>query len=220
MPEAPAPGPGTAEDSGGTAGLLSAYQQERDGLLAQLEDKENRIGRVERMRDRLRTRLREATNRGTRLERQLAEAAQQLAAVEHDGELFADREQQFRFDVYLSWARRIPAPEKGVLPLGDFEVGPNFFATWDDVAGIDRSKVVDYAMDILTGRAAQLAGRELHALRTGPGAGDQPVVRDRATCWRVNLQTKTPQARRLHYWQRSDGTVELSSVRLHDDFRP
>ena len=43
---------------------------------------------------------------------------------------------------------------------------------------------------------------------------------DGATCWRVALQVKAPQARRLHYWQLSNGLVELSSVRQHDDYRP
>ena len=40
------------------------------------------------------------------------------------------------------------------------------------------------------------------------------------TCWRVSLQVKTPSARRLHYWVCADGSIELSSVRLHDDYRP
>jgi hypothetical protein len=34
------------------------------------------------------------------------------------------------------------------------------------------------------------------------------------------MQINTPSARRLHYWRCPDGTIELSSVRLHDDMEP
>jgi hypothetical protein len=36
---------------------------------------------------------------------------------------------------------------------------------------------------------------------------------------RVALQQGTSGARRLHYLKKNDGTIELSSIRLHDDFR-
>lgn len=72
-----------------------------------------------------------------------------------------------------------------------------------------------------TGRDTELASRELHQLRTGLGANDATVLRDRGEiCWRVSLQSNTPGARRLHYWSCADGSVELSSVRVHDDSRP
>jgi len=56
----------------------------------------------------------------------------------------------------------------------------------------------------------EIAGRELHQLRTGTGGNDPVRVRpDGATCWRVSLQVKTPPARRLHYWMLNDGSIEL-----------
>lgn len=76
-------------------------------------------------------------------------------------------------------------------------------------------------VQVLTGRDAELVSRELHQLRTGMGGDDPPVTRTGGeTCWRVSLQVKTPSARRLHYWMRNDGSIEFSSVRLHDDIRP
>ena len=87
--------------------------------------------------------------------------------------------------------------------------------------GIRRSKVVEVVVQVLTGLDAGLASRERHQLRTGLGGDDPPVVRNGGeTCWRVSLQVKTPSARRLHYWVCADGSIELSSVRLHDDYRP
>jgi len=79
--------------------------------------------------------------------------------------------------------------------------------------------VVEVIVHVLTGRDADLASRELHQLRSGPGGDDPPRTRAGGeTCWRVSLQVKTPQARRLHYWQCQDGSIELSSIRRHDDF--
>lgn len=73
---------------------------------------------------------------------------------------------------------------------------------------------------MLTGLVFQIAGREAHQLRTGTGCDDPFVSRaDGANCWRVSLQIKTPSARRLHFWQLNDGSIELASVRLHDDVR-
>ena len=36
--------------------------------------------------------------------------------------------------------------------------------------------------------------------------------------WRVSLQVGAPSARRLHYWQLQDGSVELAKVCVHNDF--
>ena len=107
------------------------------------------------------------------------------------------------------------------MPLARYDVGPHFFESWESTEGIDRQKVVEVVVDILTGRVHQLAGRETHQLRRSDGGNAAYVTRpDGSTCWRVALQVNAPQARRLHYWQRADGSVELSSVRQHDDFRP
>lgn len=135
-----------------------------------------------------------------------------------DARAFADPDLQFRYEVQLAWARRVPGAEKVALPLREYSIGSGFLASLEDR---DRTKAVSVAMEVITGRADALAGRATHQLRVGPGAGD-PVVRraDGAQCWRVSLQHKSPQARRLHYWRLPNGAVELSSVRPHDDARP
>jgi len=65
-----------------------------------------------------------------------------------------------------------------------------------------------------------IAARETHQLRAGDGGAPTLTREDGATCWRVALQINTPSARRLHFWQPPGRPPELSSVRLHDDFRP
>ena len=148
-------------------------------------------------------------------------AESELGRAVNDGVLFSDPIRQLSFEIDLAWARRVPAEQKDDLPLAAWTVGPNFFASWADVEGVSRAKVVEVIVEVLTGRVYELAGREAHQLRTGMGGDDPPRSReDGATCWRVSLQVQTPSARRLHYWHLNDGRIELASIRLHDDMRP
>jgi hypothetical protein len=43
---------------------------------------------------------------------------------------------------------------------------------------------------------------------------------DGAICRRVYMESRTSQARRIHYWKLRDGRIEFSRVALHDDFTP
>lgn len=146
----------------------------------------------------------------------------QEGSFHRDEVVFEDELEQFRFEVYQAWAYRITPQEKDELGLARYRVGPDFFSSLAAVGqGISRGKVIDVVVDVLTGRDYLLAGRELHQLRSGTG-GDDPPARgpEGELCWRVSLQVKSPAARRLHYWRFPDTSITLSSVRLHDDFRP
>lgn len=135
--------------------------------------------------------------------------------------VFESEEEQLEFEIRVRWALTTTPSEKRDLPLAPWSYGPEFFDTLNKVQGIKREKVVEVLVHVLTGRDQELASRERHQLRSGSGGEDPPVVRPGGElCWRVSLQVKTPSARRLHYWQRNDGGIELSSIRLHDDFRP
>jgi hypothetical protein len=132
---------------------------------------------------------------------------------------FPDPREQFRHEVYLAWAERIPAGQKAERPLGPYTLGPEFLASIEEVEGVDRPKVVQVVVEILTGLAEKLAGRDLHPLRTTAGGGSAPLTRDGGwSAWRVALQRESPAARRLHFWRRGI-EVELARVVLHDDLR-
>ncbi len=200
---------------------IAALQSERDAFLNELEVVRARVERLERSREQLRRQAREAGNDAERRRREVQSLTEELGRAANNANLFGDPREQLEFDVRLTWARRVPAAEKVALPLARYEVGPRFFESWQSTEGIDRQKVVEVVVEILTGRVHQLAGRETHQLRRSDGGNAAYVTRpDGSTCWRVALQVNAPQARRLHYWQRADGSVELSSVRQHDDFRP
>lgn len=133
---------------------------------------------------------------------------------------FTDPEEQFRHEVYVAWVETVPAGEKAQRPLPQYRVGPDFLASLESEGSGLRAKVVRVVVEVLTGLAESLDGREVHRLRLGPGGDDPVVVRDDgAVCWRAAVQRNTPAARRLHYWKLGD-VVELSRVTLHDDFRP
>ncbi|MGH3506081.1 MAG: hypothetical protein ACRDO2_02620 [Nocardioidaceae bacterium] len=100
-------------------------------------------------------------------------------------------------------------------------MGPRFLKSLDSVHGVDRGKVLDVVVEVITGLAVDVPARELHPLRQSEGGNAPAVVRpDGSTCWRAAIQSHTPSARRLHYWQRRDGSVEISRVVLHDDMDP
>jgi hypothetical protein len=200
---------------------FSAIRLERDGYLAELERARTRIERLEADRARLRTQAREAGNLADRRLRDAEALRGQVSMAANDDHLFADALDQFDFEVRLAWARRTTPDEKASLALAQYDVLDGFMQSLNDVDGISRQKVVDVVVDVLTGRVHDLDSRESHQLRVSDGGASRYVTReDGSTCWRVALQRNTAQARRLHFWQRPDGSVDLSAVRKHDDMRP
>lgn len=165
----------------------------------------------------------------TALRREKLRSGRTSAQAEREGSVpesatsapaFDDPVCQFRHEVYLEWAGLIPAGEKARRPLASYSLGPDFLASLEETQGVERAKVVRVVVEVLTGLAESLDGRDLHVLRSGSGGGAPPLMRgDGATAWRVALQRGTPAARRLHYWRRRD-EVELSRVVTHDDMRP
>jgi hypothetical protein len=151
-------------------------------------------------------------------DRQLAALrAGQRATPDH---LFDDARQQLDFEIRTAWAHRIPAAQKPELPLAEWCYSEHFFDTLTELQGVDRGKIVDVLVEVLTGLDAQLSGRDLHQLRSGAGGSDPPRVGPSGeSYWRVSLQTGTPGARRLHYGRSPNGRIVFSSVRHHDDLR-
>jgi len=131
---------------------------------------------------------------------------------------FTDPADEFRHQVYLEWVRRIPAAEKPHRPLAAYTIGDGFLDSVADIEGVDRAKVIAVVVEVLTGLADTMPGREMHRLRAGLGAGTGAVDDDDlGTAWRVSLQSNTASARRLHFWRRSDGQITLAKIGVHDD---
>lgn len=102
---------------------LRAMTVERDALARRLATQGQESERLDRELRTLRTRARESDGRAARATKQQAAAEAKLTAFEHaradrqlDADAFQDPEEQFRYEVHLEWARRIPAAEKASLP--------------------------------------------------------------------------------------------------------
>lgn len=157
-----------------------------------------------------------------RKERARADRARQMSRdiddVTDTGPLFNDPAEQFRHEVYLEWAKRIPAGAKAETPLAEYGFANGFLAAVEDIQGIDRSKIVAVAVEVLTGLADSLPGRDMHRLRGGlPGTSSYVEDPELGTAWRVALQVKTASARRMHFWRGTDGKIVFATVGLHDD---
>ncbi|MET1021231.1 MAG: hypothetical protein ABWX69_03400 [Arthrobacter sp.] len=206
------------------AGLVS-LQQELDALRLELEAEQH-------IAEAARAALEDTAVRLARRQEELLElraykrrtqpAFKRALAADSDG-LFAADEERLRHDVYLAWAKNVPASDKARQALpSDWTAGPGFAAS---LYGFTEPGVVAKALkatvEVLTGTAERNAAREVHALRANPGGDAAQVVReDGAKCFRAAIEQNVASARRLHFWRLPDGSVELSRVVVHDDFRP
>ncbi|MGV9763596.1 hypothetical protein [Micromonospora tulbaghiae] len=197
-----------------------ALASELAGLRARAAELEAELVQATRTIEQLQTRYRGADLARQRLGKQLRSAqGRDDQATGVQGPLFLDPEEQFRYEVTCEWAQRIPAAEKADKPLARYTLATGFLDSVEQLEGINRAKIVAVVVEVLTGQAQHLPGRDAHPLRTGDAGS--PYVRrsDGAICWRVALQRESAAARRLHYWRTQDG-YEFSRVALHDDYRP
>lgn len=191
---------------------LAQLGDEVASLSAELHRERDRRQERDRMLARLNQELREA--RSARPD--------SAASDRHTSrEAWPSGEAWVRHEVTSAWAARTVAAEKGQYPLGDYTIGPRFVESLEVLDGGQLTKALRAVVDVVTARAAEIPGRELHRLRTGTG-GDDPYVErvGGGKCWRAAIETNAPGARRLHYWQLPAGRIELSRVVLHDDFAP
>lgn len=148
------------------------------------------------------------------------EAGRTVQGITDDG-LFLDPADQFRFEVELAWARRVPAAQKADYPLRPWTIGDEFIHTMEASQGTCHTKVVGVVVEVIAGIAQSIHSRAVKPLRMGWAQTAGIWSRsDGAVCFRARIQSNSPAARRLHYWRLPGGTIELSSVRTHDDMRP
>jgi hypothetical protein len=190
---------------------LAAEQQIAESARAALEDAEVRLSR--RQEELLDLR---AYKRRTQL------ALKRATAADSDG-IFATAAERVRHDVYLAWVKNVPAVDKERQPFPtDWTVGPDFAASLYGFTepGV-MAKALKATVEVLTGAADRNAAREIHGLRSNPGGDSAQLVRaDGARCFRAAIEQNVASARRLHFWRLPDGSVELSRVVVHDDFKP
>jgi predicted RNA-binding protein with RPS1 domain len=184
---------------------LAAAEDDRRQLLQRLKEERESRKETERHNARLRKELRSERAELDRLERRMATGG-------------LDEGERFVREVRDEWERRTSPSDRAHYPWREPALGPEFLESLASVQGVRREKVAEVCAHVVSGRAAEIAGLELHPLRTSE-AGDAPQREraDRAKAWRCSIQTGTPSARRLHYWRLPDGSVEIAKVVYHDD---
>ncbi|MBE1874716.1 hypothetical protein [Myceligenerans pegani] len=189
---------------------------ELDELRRYVADLRDQVDRRDQQLERSRAQLRAEKSKSAAYRRELGRDVEVTTE-----RYFSDPAEQFRFEVTQTWAQIVPAGEKDRWPLEEYVLGPRFLESLETVEGISRDKVLRTVVHVVTGRAPEMNGLQVHPLRSGLGGDDPQRVRDDgAACWRVSLQVNTPSARRMHYWRLPGGGYELSRVVLHDDMEP
>lgn len=162
------------------------------------------------------TRLSRATAERKEAGRALREARQW---VERDTRADVD-EPTLRASIASLWAERTEPGERDTWPLRVYALGPEYLRSLAALDDGQLAKAVRASVDAVTGRDREIPGRDLHRLRSGNGGDDPYRTRpDGAKAWRASLKQNAPGARRLHYWELPDGSIELARVVHHDDTR-
>ncbi|KHL04499.1 hypothetical protein [Sinomonas humi] len=196
---------------------------------------------TEAARARMASQLATALQEGTELKHQLDRADQEIrrlrtevgglkkklkalartAAAEPQRELFADPFEGLRHEIYTTWARYVLATDKDRYPAPSrYWIGPDLPATLDAsaVAGDRRSKALETIVDILIRREERWRTLSIKPLCTKKTKQKQLQRWDGALAWRARIENNTPAALRLHYWSLPDGSFEISTVNIHDDY--
>ncbi|MHA7190518.1 hypothetical protein ACX80N_09545 [Arthrobacter sp. MDT2-16] len=163
-------------------------------------------------------RLRESVRTEQARAARARQLSREITAATDIGLMFTDPAEQFRHEIYVEWATRIPAPSKTEMSLAEYGFTDNFLPSVETIQGVDRSKIVAVAVEVLTGIADTSPGRDMHRLRSGH-RGDAGFIEhvEYGTAWRVALQSGVAAARRMHFWRGTEGRVMFASVGVHDD---
>lgn len=176
-------------------------------LAAAEDDKRNAIAEMRKHRDRANEA--EKQNRRERDRRIHAED------VVHGRGAHDNPETQLRHEISLACGRLRAELSWEAEQMREFVLGPDFLNTLSGLQGITRAQIVEKIAGLLIG-APNSHG---HAMRSADGGNSPQRLRasDGAKAFRLYLQQGSPSARRLHYWQLGDGTIELANVGVHDD---
>ncbi|WP_156761060.1 hypothetical protein [Microbacterium karelineae] len=188
---------------------------------ADSSDLKRRLGEAQADNRRLLDQLSEANGARRKAEKQTANGSGRPPSRSTRRAHWASDDEWLRHEILLAWVDRVDASDKARFPLADHRIGSAFASSLAPLDEAQFAKAMRAVVDVLTGRAAEIAGRDVHRLRSGWGGDDPPVVRDDgARCWRAAIELNTASARRLHYWELPGGSIELSRVVLHDDTTP
>lgn len=125
--------------------------------------------------------------------------------------MFADAKDEIRFRVMALWAEQTTPQQKLDQPLPSYAVSEGFAESLDMLSEHNPAlldKTAKAVLRILLGQ--DRGGHKLDA--------SGKVREDGAVSWRSYIEQGTPSARRLHYWRKPGGSIQLAKVVVHDDY--
>lgn len=210
-----APAPRRAPEQPAATGERAEKDERREAeltrLAGQLADKERRLHQKDETVAELRQQLQ-------KMGKQLRAAGRGADTPATVPAVYADAERQFRYEVEQLWLWTVSETERDEQPLHAYRLGRDWLTSMETIELVDRRKILDVTVEVLTGRAAASTARRLRRMRTSVAGDSGPRTRgDGATAWRCDLKQGTASAPRLMYWKLPDGTIELAKVAAHDD---
>lgn len=156
------------------------------------------------------------------LRRQIRSLTDQVAELQQRQSgrgVFDDADEQFDHELRLCWLNTFPAETRTRMPLRSYTLGPDFLESLITLDPADRPRVLGAVADVLTRHVWESHSRAPKQFReTGAGNSPARVRDDGAVAWRCSVQRNSPAARRLMWWELTDGTVELGKAAVHDDY--
>jgi hypothetical protein len=153
--------------------------------------------------------------------RKAATPAREAADPVLDAVLFEDPAQNLTYQVRHYYLMTVPISQREQWPLGEYLFLPGFLLDVEEaLTQIGRGQVISAIVDVVCGRAFESNSRKPRPKREGSGEEHRPIVyraSDGAQAWRANVQNGTPAARRIQWWRRHDGGIELARLAVHDD---
>lgn len=138
-------------------------------------------------------------------------------------ELFPDARQQLAYEIHHLYLHLVPHAQRPMYPWTDtYTLLPTFMSDLTSHgSALSRGQMLAAIVDVISRKVWENKSRQVRALRVGRGETNPLQVRrewDGALAWRANVSTGTPSARRIMWWVRPDGGVDLARLAIHDDY--
>ena len=134
-------------------------------------------------------------------------------------EHFEDYPEWLAWELQKAWIENYPPADRQRFPLDShkWSFGTQFFSNFSQelLNEVQLRKAIRTILDLVTGRAREQRNMEFHPL-TEDGANQHMRGQDKGM--RAYIEEETAGARRLHYWQKPGGFIELSNIVTHDTY--
>jgi hypothetical protein len=216
-------GPLTGDDLAAWQGYAKGLRNDIASLTTQIASTEAELLAVFAEKESLKRILQERQRSTTAARRKTATRDPNRSTTRSRRDRWSTNEDWFNEEIRRVWISRYKPQERSdqfPLDFSKYSFGPLFFDSVkdDSLTEDELRKAVRVIVDIVTGRESESRQNRVHALRESESPSAPQRTRDDGSKgWRANIEDRTPQARRLHYWKLPTGEIQLAKIAKHDD---